>query len=337
MRTAALLFHLSGADELALGQSKFSNWSAILNQVRDISKERHRRHRSYEKIGRSMRDCMLALNKSASLPSMVTVHEPEALRYRMCTRATTWGATGDEQLREDQTQRHHPLLVVIAAYIRNEDNARIFSLSLRSIKVFQPNTEILIVDNGSPTKELLLKAVDECRITWRGEIHVVAGQTFRALDKNVSNAIINRTMMTLRFADRISMPQTREIGALRATVLFVEQRLRTMNITPPRYIAFLLHSTGLRMPLPMGEIADLARSETCHSFPLDVPWFRYEPTGGLYVDSRYGLDNRLAVCLKLFSLATFLSLIITISLSINSPDVNSGIPHAKDIGDSVYF
>jgi hypothetical protein len=296
VRTVALMCHLSGADEMNLGQSKFSNWSAILNQVRDVAKERHRRHRSYEKIGRSMRDCMLALNKSASLPYMVDVHEPEALRYHTCTRATTWGPTGGDQSRDGRAERLHPVLVVIGAYIRNEDNARIFSLSLRSVKVFQPNAEILVVDNGSPAKDLLLNTVDECKQVWHGGIHLVAGQTFRSLDKNVSNAIINRTMMTLRFADRISMPQTREIGALRATVLFVEQRSRTMNVAPPRYIAFLMHSTGLRMPLPMDELVDLANSGNCHSFPLDVPWFRYEPTGGLYIDSRYGLDNRLAVC-----------------------------------------
>lgn len=289
-----LLLQLSASDTYSR-LSQPSDWSAILNQVRDIGKDKHRRHRSYDKIGRSMRECMLTLNKSAFSPAMLGVTEPVALRSRACVRATTWGHIKGELFQNDQAATSGSLLFVIAAFVRNDDNARILGLSLGSVQAFHPTAEILVVDNGSPAKGLLVNAVDECKRNWSGAVNIVTARSNRALDKNESDAIIHKTMMTLEYADTIAMPPTREIGALRAAILFIERRCRTKGITPPRYVAFLLHSTGLRMPLPMGELVALVKNETCLSFALDVPWFRYEPMGGRFVESRYGLDNRLTV------------------------------------------
>jgi hypothetical protein len=182
-----LLLQLSASDTYSR-LSQPSDWSVILNQVRDIGKDKHRRHRSYDKIGRSMRECMLTLNKSAFSPAMLGVTEPVALRSRACVRATTWGHIKGELFQNDQAATSGSLLFVIAAFVRNDDNARILGLSLGSVQAFHPTAEILVVDNGSPAKGLLVNAVDECKRNWSGAVNIVTARSNRALDKNESDA-----------------------------------------------------------------------------------------------------------------------------------------------------
>ena len=108
-------------------------------------------------------------------------------------------------------------------------------------------------------------------------------------------------------AARAALPLGKEIGGLRAAVAYVKskERAQRTSITSNSHggdyggsseiyskddqlSVVLMHSTGLRSPIPLRAMRRRLREGSCAAFALEVPWFRYEVPGGRFYRSRYG-------------------------------------------------
>jgi hypothetical protein len=286
------------------------NWTSILDEVKDLGRRNGTAmHRSYIKIGRSVEVCMKSLQESAKAPSMLGLNESKSLQLRTCRRSTSWGPVAENAAAQPTrtTSTRAQVLFVIAAYIKNGDNAHVFDLCLGSVMAFHPETDLLVADNDSPARDLLYRAVEKRRVDARAagitaSIDIISAHGSPGLDQETAEDIIRnpKHMGNSSFGRMARSPPGREIGSLRAAIIFINKRQR-LGGRPPDYIAFLLHSTGLRMPLPLSEIVGLIDDGACNSFALEIPWFRYESRR--HVKSRYGMPIEISVSsCNLFSL-----------------------------------
>jgi len=303
-----------------------TSWGDIMLEVRHIQDAPSsggvlsRLHRSYKKIGYSAKLCIEALTKSAQQErSMTLVNESTSLRAHTCERSTGWAdprwsaaeTTGALPGAKDvpATRRSTRLLMdeaeilfVVMAFVPNPLNARLLDLCLASLAAFHPRANVLVVDNGSPRRDLVeavlgrrraaagaaaaaaatdaavaeAKGATAAALAARSRIFLATAHGGPALPPNEAllvarSALGGSVAEHAHLARHARQPLGMEIGALRAAVAFVEAHaLSAAGKPPPALVVALPHSTGLRLPLPLPEMTEKLASATCAAFALEV-------------------------------------------------------------------
>jgi hypothetical protein len=248
--------------------------SESTSQIWDLAHgDRRRQHRSFIRVAESNKECTTSLFLTPSRVETFTRHEPRRDVIKACARASTWPVTPlSASLAKSSSSGDIEVFFVVASYISNSDNAQLLNLTLSGIYALHPHSDVLIVDSYSPTPELIKK--------------VVVYYKKHGVEYNIGEITVSRGNV-----ESERMPG-KEIGALRDAITFIETK-RRRNKPPPTFVAFLLHSTGLRVGLPLVEMKELHTQQVCKMFPLDIPWFRYEK--GQHLESQYGISPNLLV------------------------------------------
>lgn len=226
-----------------------------------------RRHRSFMKVGFSNKDCATNLFLTQSRVPSFTKNESRTEVVKTCGRASLWPKDAMSSTSAKSSNKGDiDLMFVIACYISNTDNAHLLNLTIGGIFSLHPQSDIHIVDSYSPEPDLIKKVVEyyQSNSYQIGDITISKGNEGKLPGK--------------------------EIGALRNAITFIETERKK---PPPQFVAFLMHSTGLRIGLPLVEMQTLYQDNVCKMFPLDVPWFRYEK--GNHLESQYGVSSALVV------------------------------------------
>mmetsp|Transcript_20898 Transcript_20898/g.47134 ORF Transcript_20898/g.47134 Transcript_20898/m.47134 type:complete len:787 (+) Transcript_20898:89-2449(+) len=247
---------------------------AVFSEVQRYGKH-GRWPRGYAPIGKDKKACLATLRHTSKYSFLSDIAESESLRQKVCETATRWDTS--PALKKNS---HVPpncgngVLFAIAAHVGNADNAAILGLALTTILLFHPSATVVVVDNHSERPDLIESAVET-------SIQAAVGQVESCQPGRVK--IIRAS----------GASSTHELGSLRDAVAYARaEKVR------PWLLAFVTHSTGLRVGLPLEELRQRSRREECKAFALDVPWARFEREAN-YRDSRYGwppgLQENLAI------------------------------------------
>lgn len=217
-----------------------------------------RRHRSFRRVSSSEEVCRTALFQTkyhvSTFKPNTTTPEPKSLIVKTCARASLWPLNAKSLARAHVLTGGNPsknnrvdTLFVIATFVSNNDNAQLLNLTLSGIFALHPGSDVRIVDSASPEPELIEQVVE----------HYQANLLYEIGDITISRD--NRE-------HAIHLPG-KEIGALRDVITYIE----TGRSKPvPEFVVLLMHSTGLRIALPLSEMRSLYADKTCSMFPLGM-------------------------------------------------------------------
>jgi len=200
---------------------------------------------------------------------MQQVEENEQSRKKVCKTANDWPRKERKPQEVDDDLASAGVLFVVSSYVWNSDNARIVALSLASIFVHHPLSDVLIVDQQSPVEGT--KAMHALLSDWELKKKQTAAQSGGGgMSQMWGSVSMVRPpwpsacrKIPCAFPDDLSFsgenasahqepyylppPSGKEIGALQEAFRFVESRgkLETNPAPhPPSMVVLLQHSTG---------------------------------------------------------------------------------------------